>query len=311
MILDFDNWQISSPVVSVSREGDNAVHTLTVSGDLPDGWTWYALISKDGGNNYNAVLLTAVDGGATVLLSDTVFPVRSTPESPYMVQVKGVSGAMVRHTNIVTVSVPASLHGGSAWPSPPTEFGQIEARIQELNDHPPYPGEDGFWMVWNADTHEYETSELPLPEGGGVGSDGGYYTPAIEQTTETTMAVSYTPSKSGMPVVEAVEVALPRGEKGETGPQGPAGADGAQGEPGPQGEQGIQGPKGDPGEKGDTGAQGPQGEPGPTGPEGPQGPSGADGYTPVKGVDYYTESDKQEMVQAVIAALPVYNGEVE
>ena len=44
---------------------------------------------------------------------------------------------------------------------------------------------------------------------------------------------------------------------------------------------------------------------------GEQGPAGQDGKTPVKGVDYYTDQDKQEMVQAVIAALPVYNGEVE
>ena len=35
-----------------------------------------------------------------------------------------------------------------------------------------------------------------------------------------------------------------------------------------------------------------------------------DGYTPKKGVDYYTPADKAEMVSAVIAALPVYNGEV-
>ena len=32
---------------------------------------------------------------------------------------------------------------------------------------------------------------------------------------------------------------------------------------------------------------------------------GEDGYTPVKGVDYYTEEDKAEMVQDVLAALPV------
>lgn len=37
---------------------------------------------------------------------------------------------------------------------------------------------------------------------------------------------------------------------------------------------------------------------------------GEPGYTPVKGKDYYTEADKAEMVSAVIAALPVYNGEV-
>lgn len=40
-------------------------------------------------------------------------------------------------------------------------------------------------------------------------------------------------------------------------------------------------------------------------------PRGDAGKTPEKGVDYYTEQDKQEMVEAVIAALPVYNGEVE
>lgn len=46
---------------------------------------------------------------------------------------------------------------------------------------------------------------------------------------------------------------------------------------------------------------GPQGEPGPPG---PAGKNGADGKTPVKGVDYYTPADKQEMVNAVLAALP-------
>lgn len=38
---------------------------------------------------------------------------------------------------------------------------------------------------------------------------------------------------------------------------------------------------------------------------------GKDGYTPVKGTDYWTAADKAEMVTAVLAALPVYAGEVE
>ena len=40
------------------------------------------------------------------------------------------------------------------------------------------------------------------------------------------------------------------------------------------------------------------------------GANGKDGYTPIKGEDYFTEADKQEMVNAVISALPKYNGEV-
>lgn len=102
-----------------------------------------------------------------------------------------------------------------------------------------------------------------------------------------------------------------QGEKGDTGAQGP------------QGKQGVQGPAGPQGEKGDTGAQGPQGKQGIQGPRGyqgargekgdtgPAGKDGADGYTPVKGVDYYTDTEKTELVNAVINALPTYHGEVE
>ena len=36
------------------------------------------------------------------------------------------------------------------------------------------------------------------------------------------------------------------------------------------------------------------------------GPAGKDGYTPIKGTDYYTEEDKQEIVQLALAA--VVNG---
>ena len=62
--------------------------------------------------------------------------------------------------------------------------------------------------------------------------------------------------------------------------------------------------KGDKGDKGEPGIQGVQGETGAPGPKGDKGDTGADGHTPVKGIDYFTEADKQELVTAVIAALP-------
>ena len=60
------------------------------------------------------------------------------------------------------------------------------------------------------------------------------------------------------------------------------------------GRRGADGAPGEKGEKGDTGEQGPQGE---------TGQVGADGYTPLKGTDYFTEEDKTELVNAVLAAL--------
>ena len=49
---------------------------------------------------------------------------------------------------------------------------------------------------------------------------------------------------------------------------------------------------------------GPKGDKGDTGEQGIQGIQGEDGYTPVKGVDYYTEADKQEIIAAVLASIP-------
>lgn len=76
---------------------------------------------------------------------------------------------------------------------------------------------------------------------------------------------------------------------------------GAPGADGKDGADGAPGPKGD---KGNTGETGPKGDKGDKGNTGPQGVPGADGYTPVKGVDYFTESEKADMVAAVLAALP-------
>lgn len=48
---------------------------------------------------------------------------------------------------------------------------------------------------------------------------------------------------------------------------------------------------------------------GPAGPAGADGKAGMDGKTPIKGTDYFTQEDKEELVQAVLAALP--NGDTE
>lgn len=47
------------------------------------------------------------------------------------------------------------------------------------------------------------------------------------------------------------------------------------------------------------------------GEQGLQGERGEQGDKPIKGVDYYTDSDKKEIIDDVIASLPVYGGETE
>lgn len=74
--------------------------------------------------------------------------------------------------------------------------------------------------------------------------------------------------------------------------------------PGPQGEPGPQGIPGEPGKDGKDGVNGINGANGLDGKDGEPGADGKDGYTPVKGVDYWTENDKAAMVQDVLNALP-------
>jgi len=90
-----------------------------------------------------------------------------------------------------------------------------------------------------------------------------------------------------------------------SGMQGIQGEQGIQGIQGVKGDQGIQGVPGEKGEKGDKGEQGIQGI---QGIQGVQGKQGEAGYTPQKGIDYYTEADKVEMVNRVLSALPTWTG---
>ena len=136
----------------------------------------------------------------------------------------------------------------------------------------------------------------------------------LEAGTEATAAVITNQDGSKVLMIGVPQgVQGPRGETGATGPQGPRGETGPQGPAGADGtmtfedltdeqRESLRGPQGE------TGPQGPRGETGPQGPAGADGVIGADGYTPQKGVDYWTEEDKAEMVNDVLAALPNASG---
>lgn len=96
----------------------------------------------------------------------------------------------------------------------------------------------------------------------------------------------------------------------EDGTDGAPGKDGTDGKPGAAGADGVTPHIGDNGNwylggtdtgKPSRGATGAKGDAGATG---PAGADGKDGHTPVKGTDYWTAADKQEIVNNVLAALP-------
>lgn len=104
------------------------------------------------------------------------------------------------------------------------------------------------------------------------------------------------------------DITAPKGAKGDKGDAGASGEPGKDGTNGSPGADGITPHIGDNGNwylgttdtgkpsRGETGLQGPVG---PVGPQGPQGEKGVDGKTPVKGTDYWTAADKQEIIDDI------------
>lgn len=120
-----------------------------------------------------------------------------------------------------------------------------------------------------------------------------------------------------------IAVADLKGDKGDPGQDGEDGQDGANGKDGVSATHSWNGTvltvtsasgtssadlKGAKGDTGETGAQGIPGEKGDPGDKGDKGDKGDPGYTPVKGTDYYTDADKTEIVNAVLDALPTWEG---
>ena len=162
-----------------------------------------------------------------------------TQQDSFDVTLFGKSSSQEVPTNVVSLRLEKS---NTLWeqdaPEPQPSW---LAKVIDLNNHPPIPGDNGYWMLWDTDSGAYVKSDLPLP-----------------------------PVSVG-----------PKGDKGDTGPQGPKGDTGATGPQGLKGDTGPQGPKGDTGATGATGPQGPKGDKGDTGPQGPQGEQGPAGVADI------------------------------
>ena len=277
MILLFSDWVLSKPQGGLlGYQYDNLTRELVVQGDLPEGWTWDMLVSANG--NSDTWPLALGDGQASITLTDDNLSVRGE----YYLQLRGTNGDQVRHTNVITAYNSRSLSGAGQWPTLPTEWIQAEKDIKELNAHPPVPGSNGYWLLWDLSSHSYQESDLPVP----VGPAGPPNVLEIG-TVETLPADQQaTASITGESPAQKLNLGIPQGKQGATGNPGAPGKDGQNGvtptlaagnvetlEPdqpatasvtgaGPEYQINLGIPQG---KTGETGAQGVQGEIGPRG----------------------------------------------
>lgn len=124
-MIRFSNWIISPQREVIARQHDNLTGRLEVLGDLPEGWIWDMLVRV--GHYRDVLSLTPCDGGVGIDLSAEMLCVGGS----YTMQLRGTQGELVRHTNQVTVYIPASLSGDEWWPELPSEFSQAEQRVRQ------------------------------------------------------------------------------------------------------------------------------------------------------------------------------------
>lgn len=199
-MIEWKDWRLTWDGAPAAMQFDNGSVWLDVIGDMPEGYDWELLLQEPEGG-LDILPMQARPGGAGVLLQRENLPKGGT----YTLQVRGTlraDGVTQRHSSVTEVLVPESLSEGAAWPELPTAFRQLETRLRELAAHPPQPGGEGYWMLWDAESGAYQTSRLPVGTGGPKGDTGA----------------------SG-----------PKGEKGEKGEKGDKGDTGDKGEKGDTG----------------------------------------------------------------------------
>lgn len=103
-----------------------------------------------------------------------------TEQDSFDVTMFGKGGNQEVPTNVVALQLEKS---NTLWeqdaPEPQPSW---LAKVIDLNNHPPVPGNKGYWMLWDTDKGAYVESDLPLPD---VSSGGGSWSQISDKPFNT------------------------------------------------------------------------------------------------------------------------------
>lgn len=158
-MIVFDHWRLVETGGVLAHQYDNMTRRLLVTGDIPEGWTWDMLVSV--GKELDIIRLSQMEDGIGAVLTAEMLAL----SGHYTMQLRGTQGELVRHTNQIMVFIPPSLSGDARWPEVPSEFSQMEQRINEAAEHYPRIGEDDTWLTYDVGSGEWKDT--------GVSAAGG------------------------------------------------------------------------------------------------------------------------------------------
>lgn len=167
MNITLTGKKISQDERILAFKKDNLTAQMTFTVDTDDSWTYKLDVRLPvkcctGEELFNIIDLP-MDVNRTCTIDVTSAMVPFTGK--YTMQLRGISGEQVYHSDTFEIWVKYSIDPGAVYDPVPSEFYQIEDNITEINNNPPKPGENGYWLVWDITTSQYKESDIPLPDG--------------------------------------------------------------------------------------------------------------------------------------------------
>ena len=152
------NSRIPNFLGILCHEGDKNSARLEFTGAEAGAAYKLDMCSYDGTKNVmdlanrNGTLVLELDGSVQL------------PSGRYEVQLRTV-GEKVIHSNVAYLTVLSSINAVDSFPAAiPTEMAQLEQRMTSTANHPPMPGANGCWLLWDAAFGVYRQSDLKMQE---------------------------------------------------------------------------------------------------------------------------------------------------
>ena len=186
MNITLTGTKITQDTKYLAFQKNNQVDTILCTVDTDDSWQYrldikYNQTICDDKPLYNIIQLNRTGNNCMALLTMSMLPF----SGKYTMQLRATNGRQVYHSEIFEAWVKYSIEPGSTYDPVPSEFYQIEAKLDDkVNEAKQYAenaeiastrmpkiSSDNTWLIWDVGTGDYVDTGIKA-SGGEGGTEG-------------------------------------------------------------------------------------------------------------------------------------------